>query len=1599
MFFVHAIKTTFLCVNFHILLPGLVLIVFSFSATPALAATFIVNTPDDRGGDSYAADHICDTSYHPAVPPSTPAVRANGICTLRAAIEQANATAGPDIIKIKSSIRVLHPRSQLPAITDSATIVPATTAKVSLNGFSASGAFVTGLIIMANDSRVQGLIIENFSGNGISIINGQRNVLRDLHIGTKQVLTPAGATFRNGGSGIALSNSSNNTIGGTAARHRNVISDNSEYGIIMSGGSSTNVIYNNLIGTNIAGTEDLGNTKSGIFITGGSNGNIIGDINPRAGNVISGNNVDGIVIQNSNDTVILHNMIGTNEAGNIARGNTRMGIFIENGNNTQIGHSTIQSARNVVSGNGSRGIQIQNSDGCTIRGNFIGVDYGGRARLGNTQDGIFLANMKNCTVGGPTFSERNVISANGGDGLSIGGATTDNITVIGNHIGVNTVADGPLGNGDNGIFISNAPNITIGGTSAAERNIISANVDDGIHIQRVQSKNNKVEGNYIGTDGTGKLDFGNGDDGVFITNAPNNFIGGANETAGNLLRRNVISGNDDDGVEIDGVEAKENKVQGNYIGLKFNGTEKLGNTGAGVLVNDGQKNLVGGKNDLANGIFYRNTISKNEVGVQLQGVNGKLNMVQGNYIGTDHTGNMDLGNTNDGVRISRTADNTIGGTTTGERNIISGNDDDGVHIQRTQSAINKIFGNTIGLNQDGTAPLPNEDDGVLVINGAYKNRIGGTAAGEGNIIARNKGKGVVISSGEKNIISSNSIYSNDELEIDLGNNGVTPNDIGDPDPGPNKLQNFPYVTSDTTGGTEIDGIIRNGNPRDKIRVEIFSSPNNTRDPSHYGGGKKFLGAKQPVKINAQGNAAFSFKRVPVAAGHFITATATKIDNPAAITGNTSEFSCIGGILDVDVDSDNTNGDAGSHYGPQGNAVEDDIEHVVAAPPRPGRVVTVNNNDNDDDGILDYFDGFNADGAALVFGVAADDDVNGDEVDFVRLAIKVSNPAVLTINSQIRITYEASDPNPPAVIVGPPLGLAPGRMRLWMQKGAIARNSAAYNGTPAGDYVAPGVYKASAFNLHTPRPKSIFIEGVRASPSMGKDTILVELDLDGDGKYDCADIVSITVVALDLDVDSNYDTNVNARDEATELTRGTIVVRDHDGVYADPNQAARRKPLIIRRVQPANFNGSVIISRTSANLRVFTAQNGGNEITFNGVDNVFPQAADRTLWIQGGAAVSVAQADQTISLGVVNGPKTSDKVGVTVMWVGIDQRGSNPPNAAAIDAGGVNGHTSAVPIYSGAAHLRGFLGAVADVANPLQARARIELVGVISPSNLNFGVPVPRQPLNDTPAPGLSTVDVGYIWNRRATARWYRDGNAQPLAFPTPGFLLPSVPTNRPDNSFFGNQDVTPNPDATGRSVIVDVDQPDGLISPGINRDTLRANFTQWVTLTLADGANFIVAAANAERSSLRVNWAARLNITRNNNGTPANPADDTFNFVGTGPADLPNDGAGDNELLLNQHTNLTLDLGPPTVIAVVPNIGRVGANVNVTITGTNFDPAATVVFAGPGVIVVTNVIQVNTTTITANLNLAGAFPGPWIAIVTNPNGQSGVMPGGFTVNH
>ena len=647
------------------------------------------------------------------------------------------------------------------------------------------------------------------------------------------------------------------------------------FGGIWLTGSGGNTIVGNFIGTDVTGTQALGNAHHGVLILDSSN-NTIGGTDPTARNLISANQSDAIQIihlsENSVPTgnVVQGNFIGTDVTGTQALANRGDGVQVVGCANSLIGGTT-PGAGNVIAGNSGRGVSLSRSDfsgtgasGNLVQGNLIGTTAAGTTALGNGQLGVAVsgAGTSNNTIGGTAPEARNVLSGSiHNNGVGIFGGATANV-VEGNYIGTDGSGAVALGNAVNGVSVSDAgtSNNTIGGTAAGAGNLISGNLGNGIQFFG-GSSSNCVEGNFIGTDVSGTRTLGNTASGVAVSGASNTTMGGTAAGAGNL-----ISGNGIDGVYMSNTSTTGNLVAGNFIGTDSTGTISVPNVLDGVAIDAGASaNTVGG---IASGAG--NLIAGNGRDGILLGPNSATtaNVIQGNFIGTDVSGRLPLGNGRYGVRIhNQSTNNTLGGTVAGAGNIIAANVNSGVNIADDGTTGTVVQGNYIGTDRCRTIRLPNGKNGVEILS-ASGNTIGGTVAGAGNTIANNANDGVLVDTGTGNAIQENSIFASGNVGIELVNGG-------------NHNQESPVVTSATSGGGSITvvGYLQSA-PNTTFTVEFFA--NLVCNPSGYGEGEDFLGFLT-VTTDDSGYTDFT-ATFGLPQGQFIAATATDPDN------NTSAFS-------------------------------------------------------------------------------------------------------------------------------------------------------------------------------------------------------------------------------------------------------------------------------------------------------------------------------------------------------------------------------------------------------------------------------------------------------------------------------------------------------------------------------------------------------------------------------------------------------------------------------------------------------------------------------------------------------------------------------------
>jgi CSLREA domain-containing protein len=518
------------------------------------------------------------------------------------------------------------------------------------------------------------------------------------------------------------------------------------------------------------------------------------------------------------------------------------------------------------------GILLIAGAGNTITCNLIGTDAAGAAGLGNGGNGIDIFQSAGNIIGGSEATNGNVIAGNGLNGVKI--TLADGNSVLGNIIGVDPTGSAALPNGDSGVAVVNSINTTIGGTSAGAGNLISGNGDAGIYLGSSDGSVGSpslVQGNRIGADTTGLSALPN-QDGIVISDSTGNIIGGSAAGAGNL-----ISGNTRHGIYVS--DGANNTIHGNWIGVDATGVAALPNN-TGILVTTGDQ-YGSGSFELGGGAAGEANVVSGNSGAGLS-VTGRVGgSVSGNLIGVGADGLTALGNGGNGITLSESSTG-IGGL--GAGNVIAGNGGYGISLDGdlylSPWSRAYVFGNAIGAAADGSPLHPNALGGVLLTD------LPGQV--EDNVIVGNGGAAITVLGSDADVqLRRNATADNAGLGIDLAGDGVTPNDPGDGDGGPNQGLNFPTVLAATAFGSaaQID-VSFDGLPNVSVAVELFSSP--ICDPSGYGEGATYL---DEFYLNTDGaglaaGTATITQTIPV--GHFVTATATYYAGSTNFV--TSEFS-------------------------------------------------------------------------------------------------------------------------------------------------------------------------------------------------------------------------------------------------------------------------------------------------------------------------------------------------------------------------------------------------------------------------------------------------------------------------------------------------------------------------------------------------------------------------------------------------------------------------------------------------------------------------------------------------------------------------------------
>jgi parallel beta-helix repeat protein len=466
--------------------------------------------------------------------------------------------------------------------------------------------------------------------------------------------------------------------------------------------------------------------------------------------------------------------IGLNLAG-AAAGNGGNGVYVSAASARNFiglnGSHTSGVVANVISGNQGSGIVLAGSSGNTVVANRIGTDATGAAPIANHLDGIRVTQgSRGNEIGGTAFVDTatgrannptgskgtvtpvfvvpplgNLISGNGGNGVTINGGSLGNV-LNGNFIGTTASGDAALGNRGDGVWIDRAPRNSLVGCKIVNEpfvyyNVVSGNGQNGLRI--TDSDDVTVQGNFFGAGANNTTIVRNRLDGILVDGSSAN-----TQVGGVIPLGNVSAGNGTNGIEVRGTS--HGFITFNTFGglLAFKGAAPNGNDGLRIT-------STGGNNRVRTNVFSGNRRN----GIELTG-NASGVTVDPNIAGLNTKGDGVLPNGGDGLLIEGTAHgNTIGGTLHSviPQNTFSGNRGYGVVIAG-RAHDNNVLLSFIGTRVLGVRALGNGKGGVLIAGQAFRNLIGQDPRLPSNLISGNTGVGVTLTSGTSgNLVMSNYI--------------------------------------------------------------------------------------------------------------------------------------------------------------------------------------------------------------------------------------------------------------------------------------------------------------------------------------------------------------------------------------------------------------------------------------------------------------------------------------------------------------------------------------------------------------------------------------------------------------------------------------------------------------------------------------------------------------------------------------------------------------------------------------------------------------------------------------------------------------------------
>ncbi len=626
---------------------------------------------------------------------------------------------------------------------------------------------------------------------GITVSNADSILIYGNYVGT----TPDGTAQAGNDGGITIYYSHYIQVGGTGDSARNIISGNYGPGIDIYNSSDIRIL-NNYIGTDVNGTAAIHNESNGISITDDSRMIAVGNGEESGRNVISGNSGSGLRFNNSDVSIrnikVMGNFIGTDFTGTQILPNGNHGIQAT-GNGAVLRVDSI--AFNCIANNGFDGINLDGTgvDSVVMFNNSIfhntmngiTVTAGAQNNLsppgltGASGDTVYGFASGNSEIQVCRDSENEGefylgVTVADGNGLwffqlPAGLPPNTSITALQTQSGLRTSAfSSPFLVNPNHLNVTKTTDDTSIGTLRHAINYANTSPGpDSIMFQLPGSRSIYLSSSLPALiDSFTTVNGDTNSDGI-----PDIEIKGASmghglviQSSHNQINGLVISGcgtymGNEAAIQISGTLAYLNRITNCYIGTNPAGTAAAANGNGIMILSGAHDNTIGSETSwLENNRSFSggNVISGNiNNGIFVRDTNTVYNIIIGNRIGTDVTGNASIPNER-GIQLNMAQFNLIGNGTSGGRNIISGNAYYGIDMYEAHR--NTLSGNIIGLDADGQSDLGNGSIGILCY-ASYNNMIGTGIPEGGNIISGNDGPdgGLALNQSDNNEILGNII--------------------------------------------------------------------------------------------------------------------------------------------------------------------------------------------------------------------------------------------------------------------------------------------------------------------------------------------------------------------------------------------------------------------------------------------------------------------------------------------------------------------------------------------------------------------------------------------------------------------------------------------------------------------------------------------------------------------------------------------------------------------------------------------------------------------------------------------------------------------------